>query len=77
MHYIPYQENIIHKYLRSEKTHSNCRTGFKREFKDEKYQNAFFVYRKSRENVEKLSNLVQSQRRQKTVRDVSSKSEVL
>lgn len=51
LHYIPYHENIIHKYLHSEKTHENPRAGFDRVPKTEKYQSAFYVYRKSIENV--------------------------
>lgn len=76
LHYIPYHETIIHKYLRNEQIQSNWRNSFKRELKDVKFQNAFYVYRKSIENVEKLGNLVVSSRRQKVETCESLNSEV-
>lgn len=43
LHYIPYHENIVHKYLHREKTHYNNRAPFQRQ-RDGRYSCALEVY---------------------------------
>lgn len=72
LHFIPYNETVIHKYLYKEKTAKNKKIFFQRKRKQR--ANAFKVYKIAIMHVQKLGAMLNTKRR-RTEADLTSNSE--
>jgi hypothetical protein len=74
LHFIPYNETIIHKYLHREKSARNAQAKFRR--KPKHRANAFKIYKITTSHVQKLGAMLNSKRRRTDAKiSISSNSE--